>query len=84
MSVPVARCPRDARTRILSSFRRLCREHLGSPPQSGHPRSVDLLWRSAGGQLGTALARCERVVQEAADRGYRAVSLAAVASRRGS
>jgi hypothetical protein len=76
-----SRCPRSARSRILSTFSKLCRRHLGKAPPSGHPRSVDFLWRFSGGRLGKALSGVERVVREAAERGYRDLDLAVVANR---
>jgi len=67
------RCPRPERARILSSFSRLHRRHLGKKPSSGHPRDADLLWRLSGGgaRLGNALSALDRVVREAAARGCR-------------
>lgn len=78
-----SRCPSSARSSILSTFQRLCRQRLGKAPKSGHPRAVDLLWRLSGGRLGKVLAGCERVVREAAARGTRDLDLGVVASRWG-
>lgn len=79
----IDRCPASARARIESAFVRACKKHLGQVPQRGtyHSRSVNLLWRRAGGRLGNALAGMEPVVREAAERGFSAMVLGDVVCR---